>query len=328
MLNSPLLSIVIPVYNAEKTLEKCVDSVRMQTYSPKEIILVNDGSKDNSADLCDRMARSFPEIKVVHQTNGGPNKARNTGLDHARGKFVAFVDADDVFYTPTTLEDNMRFFDSDPEIDIVSFPQYREELSADGHIILETNPAQFKSCRLSDKRIIITNWFNGNLIAGHFPCKIFRKSIFDGWRLTEAIRFTEDHYNIPDLLEHCRAVQISGVGGYVYKYNEASAIHTEHTDSKRFDQLRSEVKLYHTLRRFKDVLSYMNAFYFQAIENAYYLLGTPYEAEAIAEVCSLGRNYRKSSGRLFPKALSLMTMFLGFKYGLKLTHLLMTFKRK
>ncbi|MBQ9140417.1 MAG: glycosyltransferase family 2 protein [Lachnospiraceae bacterium] len=94
-MNTPLISVVIPVYNIEEYLERCVDSVCKQTYTNLEIILVDDGSTDNSGVLCDRLAKHDNRIKVFHKTNGGSSSARNLGIANATGEFVGFVDSDD-----------------------------------------------------------------------------------------------------------------------------------------------------------------------------------------------------------------------------------------
>lgn len=90
-----MLSIIIPVYNAEKYLERCLNSILKQNYSDYEIILVNDGSKDNSLDICSRYAGEFDCITVIDKENGGASSARNAGIDNAIGDFIAFVDSDD-----------------------------------------------------------------------------------------------------------------------------------------------------------------------------------------------------------------------------------------
>lgn len=91
-----LLSIVIPVYNVEKYLEKAVNSVIKQTYKNLEIILVDDGSKDSSGILCDKLAKLDTRIKVIHQENAGLSAARNAGIKMATGNYIGFVDSDDV----------------------------------------------------------------------------------------------------------------------------------------------------------------------------------------------------------------------------------------
>lgn len=90
-----LISVIVPIYNVEQYLERCIESIRCQTYKNIEIILVNDGSADKSGLLCDQFSKSDPRIKVIHKENGGLSSARNAGLKAAKGKFVGFVDSDD-----------------------------------------------------------------------------------------------------------------------------------------------------------------------------------------------------------------------------------------
>lgn len=94
---NPIISIIIPVYNAEKTLNRCVDSVLNQTFHDWELLLIDDGSKDRSMYLCDEYALKDKRIKVFHKKNGGVSSARNMGLDYARGEWITFVDSDDLF---------------------------------------------------------------------------------------------------------------------------------------------------------------------------------------------------------------------------------------
>lgn len=90
-----LISVIVPVYNVEKYLRKCVDSIIAQTYTNLELILVDDGSPDNCGKICDEYAAKDSRIKVIHQKNGGLSAARNAGLDIATGDYIGFVDSDD-----------------------------------------------------------------------------------------------------------------------------------------------------------------------------------------------------------------------------------------
>lgn len=92
----PLVSIIVPVYQVKEYISECVESLLAQTYTNLEILLVDDGSTDGSGEICDEYAAKDSRVRVVHQENQGPSVARNTGLDYAKGEFVAFVDADDV----------------------------------------------------------------------------------------------------------------------------------------------------------------------------------------------------------------------------------------
>ena len=83
---NPLVSIVVPVYNGERYIDDCMKRLLEQTYAPLEILLVDDGSGDGSGVICDRYAAAVSHVRVIHQENGGPSRARNTGIAHAQGK--------------------------------------------------------------------------------------------------------------------------------------------------------------------------------------------------------------------------------------------------
>ena len=95
MLNNEKISIIIPVYNVEKYIDKCIDSIVNQTYQNLEIILVDDGSPDNCPKMCDEWAKKDDRIKVIHKANGGVSSARNVGIEQAQVEYICFVDSDD-----------------------------------------------------------------------------------------------------------------------------------------------------------------------------------------------------------------------------------------
>ncbi len=95
MVNKPSVTVVVPIYNVEKYLRRCIDSLLAQDYSLLEIILVDDGSPDNSGAICDKYASTHPNIKVIHKANGGLSSARKAGYEVAQGELIAFVDSDD-----------------------------------------------------------------------------------------------------------------------------------------------------------------------------------------------------------------------------------------
>lgn len=98
-----LVSVIVPVYNVEAFLDECIKSVVVQTYENWELILVNDGSKDNSPKICDQWADKDERIKVFHQENGGLSEARNAGLKHCKGEYIVFLDSDD-YLMPNGIE--------------------------------------------------------------------------------------------------------------------------------------------------------------------------------------------------------------------------------
>lgn len=91
----PLLSVIVPVYNVEKYLTRCIDSILNQTFSNFELILIDDGSPDRCGEICDTYVQKDARIVVIHKENGGVSSARNKGLDIAKGKYLTFVDSDD-----------------------------------------------------------------------------------------------------------------------------------------------------------------------------------------------------------------------------------------
>ncbi len=99
----PLISVIIPIYNVEKYLKKCIDSVISQTYKNLEIILVDDGSPDNCGIICDEYAQKDDRIIVIHKKDGGLSDARNAGIEICKGEYISFIDSDD-FVSPYFIE--------------------------------------------------------------------------------------------------------------------------------------------------------------------------------------------------------------------------------
>ena len=114
-----LISIIVPVYNVEKYLNRCIESLRQQNYSNIEIILVNDGSTDSSGIICDKYSKIDNRIKVIHKKNGGLSSARNVGVNIANGEYITFVDSDD-FWLPNKLNDLVSKLEKD-NLDMLLF---------------------------------------------------------------------------------------------------------------------------------------------------------------------------------------------------------------
>ena len=114
------VSIVVPIYNVEKYLEQCVDSIINQTLKEIEIILVDDGSPDNCPQMCDEYAKKDSRIKVVHKKNGGLSSARNAGIEVATGDYIGFVDSDDYIVNDATLKLETWIKEIDDKDDIVA----------------------------------------------------------------------------------------------------------------------------------------------------------------------------------------------------------------
>lgn len=119
------ISIIVPVYNVERYIERCVESICQQTYTNTEIILVDDGSTDSSGKICDELAVKDPRIRVIHQQNSGLSAARNAGLAVAKGEYIAFVDSDDYIAQEmySVMIENMEKYD----LDIIGCTSFRDK---------------------------------------------------------------------------------------------------------------------------------------------------------------------------------------------------------
>lgn len=117
-------SIVIPVYNVEKYLSECVDSILSQTFTDFELILVDDGAKDNSGKICDEYAQKDNRVKVIHKANGGAADSRNVGVTQANGEYLMFIDSDDYLDRPTALEEIYEIAKCGTDIVCYKFKKY------------------------------------------------------------------------------------------------------------------------------------------------------------------------------------------------------------
>lgn len=204
MHNSPLISIIVPVYNVAKLLCRCLDSILRQTFTDFECLLVDDGSTtDQSGEICDKYAAQDRRIRVFHKKNGGASSARNMGLEHASGKWIAFVDADD------HLTDNALSNDVFNE-DLILFPYFVQKT---GKMVLEP-------CELTLPPFIeIRQFLSRHIHEGIFRTvwsKLFKRELIGNLRFDERISIGEDHLFLLEYLIHTRSISIADKPFYIY----------------------------------------------------------------------------------------------------------------
>ena len=201
------LSIVIPVYGVESTLDRCLKSVVEQSFADYEIILVDDGSTDRSPQLCDEWASKDPRIKVVHQQNGGLSAARNMGIEQAQGDYITFIDSDD-YIGEGTLEAVMSRLDD--SIDLIEYPIWRF-YGAPHQSLLQLTDTTYTD--------IADYWLDGQAYDHTYACnKVYRRRLFDDVRFPVG-RVFEDAYTLPRLLRKVRHVATTSAGCYYYCWN-------------------------------------------------------------------------------------------------------------
>ena len=170
----PKISVIVPVYNVEKYLRRCVDSILSQTFSDFELILVDDGSPDGRPGICDDYKESDDRVRVIHKKNGGVSSARNAGLEEARGEWIAFIDSDDWvcrkyldILFKACVENNVLF--SSCEM-LVADNYFELDIDKTAAEIVDSTyhlTKRFEACgKLFAREIIGEKKFNQNLIIG------------------------------------------------------------------------------------------------------------------------------------------------------------------
>lgn len=205
--NTPFISVILPVYNAEATLIKCLNSVSAQSFKDFEIIAVNDGSTDRSLEILLQYAKLNNRIHIVNKPNGGVSSARNAGIKIAKGEYVTFCDSDDIV-KPDWLK---SFVDIADDIDFAA--QGMETISTDGTIYTQTIR---KHNRISNKDL--TSELMMSCILGYTFIKLFRKSIITDYNLhfDEKLRFKEDDTFVFQFLKYAKKCTSTSETNYIY----------------------------------------------------------------------------------------------------------------
>ena len=205
-----LLSIIIPVYLVEETLQRCVKSILQQTFTDWELILVDDGSPDGCPALCDEYCLQDNRIKVVHQANGGLSAARNTGLLQAQGSYVTFVDSDD-YVRKDTYQQVMQQLVEQPEIDIIEYPITLHAGNKQREKILSFPVKSYNN--------MLTYWFESKAYLHTYAWnKVYKRRLFNQVRYP-ANKVFEDVYTLPLLLRQSKVVATTDKGMYFYVDN-------------------------------------------------------------------------------------------------------------
>ncbi len=215
----PLITLVVPVYNVEEYLNECVDSVVNQTYSNLEIILVDDGSTDQSPVICDEYALKDNRIHVIHQHNGGLSAARNIGIENAHGEYISFLDSDD-YLSPDAIESMYNtLIENDAQISAIGYQSF-------------CNGIEIKEKRLPNElykwskvEVLDSFLFNGYLN----PCacgKLFKMNLWNELRFPVGKLF-EDQFTVYKVIDRCLNIVFQPEGKYHYRKRANSIGHSK-----------------------------------------------------------------------------------------------------
>ena len=226
----PLISVIVPVYNVEKYLDRCVQSIVEQTYSNLEIILVDDGSPDNCGAMCDAWAEKDSRIKVIHQKNGGLSAARNVGMAAATGEYLAFVDSDDYIRADMyqSLYDRLFADGSDMAacgVEMVFEDGSTKPLTRTGSCVLTNEEAM--------EQIITENWLKQPVWYKLYKTELVRGLLFP------VGKYHEDVFWSYQAVARARCVSVFDTPCYFYTQRSGSIMGQSYS-IKRMDGLEAK----------------------------------------------------------------------------------------
>lgn len=239
--NSSKVSIIVPIYNVVKYLPKCLDSILAQTHQNLEILLIDDGSTDNSDTIADNYAKKDLRIKVVHQKNHGQSSARNTGLNLATGNYISFIDADDKI-KPTFIADLLAPF-SEPDTAIavcgIHYKRLKVKTAEDVYI----NPLRPRKKKETKKSYILRLLaLDGRMYSS--VNKLYKADIAKTLKFDESLNFAEDTKFVLDYLKKSKG-EIKFVLKPLYVYNFGTEGSTMRTVSTSWQNWQTS---YHNLQ--------------------------------------------------------------------------------
>lgn len=238
--NMPKVSIIVPVYKAEKYLNRCIDSIIAQTFTDWELLLIDDGSPDRSGDICDEYAKKDIRIRVFHKKNGGVSSARNLGLYNVQGEYVTFVDSDD-WIDVNTL--NVCFSQIEIyDLDILQFSYTRNERKLGNVLDFESHVCTLKDY-INEKKLLLC--VGGTI----FSVDVIKQNHI---RFNEKMKLAEDQLFVLSCMELSKRIMRIPNILYYYYDNPCSATNNERSEDLIYSSFQCiEFKKQHPLFAFR-----------------------------------------------------------------------------
>ena len=214
-----MISVIVPVYNVEEYLEECLNSIQHQTYTDIEVILVNDGSRDGSKEICERYCQQDSRFHLINQENKGLSGARNRGMTESKGELITFVDSDDVL-KEDMLEQLIKQVTSD-DIDIVEcwYTNDQEELAI-------PSPENVKIIFQGNAQEALVSLCKDNIVRLNAVAKLFRRQVIVNFPFLEGL-FYEDVYGGMGILKQIHKMVKIDYIGYYYRVRSGSIMNRE-----------------------------------------------------------------------------------------------------
>lgn len=248
-----MVSVIVPVYNVERYLSSCIESVLRQTHSDWELLLVDDGSTDRSGRICDEYAENNSRIRVFHKENGGVSSARNLALDQMRGDFCIMLDSDDLIH-PSLLEDTLQII-HDTQTDAVIYGYEK----VDEHFSLEKNQSvcECHSVEILSRNEVVTEILSGRRFRMLACNKLYKTALWGGIRYPIGRKYGDDTSVTYQLMSRCGNVALTTMKYYFYRDRPNSALHTNISEQnlQLFDSYSEMLSFFHANNPMFDALA-------------------------------------------------------------------------
>ena len=282
----PKISLIVPIYNIEECVEECIESILNQTFKDFEVILVDDGSTDNSLNICRKYEKKDTRITVVHKKNGGLSDARNAGIDKACGEYLCFIDGDD-FIVNDTLENMYNLIlKNNTQISICNMVRYYGD---------EDTDIFYKP---SEKEIVLEGNDRFETLEQPSVCnKMFKSDLFNGVRFPYG-KYYEDTFVYHELVMKASSVVLTGEDSYYYRCRRGSILDGGYT--KKYFDFMEAVYLRATFLDKNNIHEYADEAYlhvYSSLSNAYHNIDI--NSEEIKSLFDIAKNrYNKAFNRL------------------------------
>jgi glycosyltransferase involved in cell wall biosynthesis len=307
------ISVIVPIFNVEKYVAKCIDSILEQTYQNLEIILVDDGSTDSCPTICDRYKENNERIKVIHKKNGGLSSARNAGLAVAEGSLIAFVDSDD--YIEAELLERLRdaLVLHNADMAVCNFRYVDEQ----GKRLKEYPTHIVENCCMDQNqywRNLFDSYANGvaYIVAWN---KLYRKTLWDKLRYPEG-KLNEDEFVVHDIVRQCGKITGIDYVGYDYVQRTGSIMSQlkKKANFDKYEAMEKRINYFVSIER-KDLARNQLSFFLDALCYEYLRCRTKQEKNIYKEKMGEYCVYSKEFYRELSISKKDVTKKLGCKYA-------------
>lgn len=320
-----LISIIIPVYNVEKYLTECLESVDLQTYPNLEILLIDDGSTDASGKICDRYSKKNKKFKTIHKEYGGVSSARNVGLKHVKGEYIAFVDSDDIVSKDYILNLYQCLKEENADISLSRYVRFVDKIempkTSKKQGSLSSTTALKKLLYQEEQELfIVTLWG-----------KLYKKKVFEGIQFPNG-RINEDNAVITDVFDHANTISYIDICDYFYR-KTFNSITSQPFSKARMDVVYFSEKV---MKKYENTDFYkgaMNLFFRRNIEMLsmlYQLKDYPekekYETILFTNIKKYRKEILQDANSKFSSKLAVIGSCISLKLTIKLFNLLKEIK--